>query len=316
MNVSKNDFVERYNNRAIDVNRARENQNISEGVGNHIARADTNRDGRVQGRDELEGLFNRLDNYDSNGSYHSIAVRDANGQKNALGRVLDGLDQSTVAATQTRTEPRTINRPRPGSVDATRSTAGMSESQRFDHYRNLIEANGGEFKTGPNQRNIVSLRRETDADVNGGNGRYDDTTAMLWTDSQGRQHVREYTSNTEPSARYRGSIGVDANGDGRKDQGRLPEGFYEYRTGHSSSLGRVLRPTQNTNAERDTNHDGLFNDGVMASAGQSMLFHAGGRNMTGSAGCQTMSPEVYNQFWSDLNSNGNPGNIGYTLINM
>lgn len=316
MKVTRNDFVERYNNKAIDVNRARENANINSSVGRHIARADANNDGRIQGRNEMENLFNRLDNFDRNGSYHSIETQQPNGQKNALGRVLDGLDQSTVAAETTRTQPRTINRGNATAVDATASTRGMSESQRFDHYRNLIESNGGEFKTGPNQRNLVSLRRETDADVNGGQGRYDDVTAMLWTDSQGRQHVREYTSNTEPSARYRGSIGVDANGDGRKDQGRLPEGYYEYRTGHSDNLGRVLRPTQRTNAERDTNHDGLFNDGAMASAGYSMLFHAGGRNMTGSAGCQTMSPEVYNQFWNDLNSGGNPGNIGYTLINL
>jgi len=192
----------------------------------------------------------------------------------------------------------------------------MSEAQKFDHYQALIEQNGGQFKTGPNERNILSLRRETDADVNGGQGRYDDQTVMLWTDANGQKHVREYQSNTEPSARYRGRIGVDADGDGRKDQGRLPAGYYEYRTGHSDRLGRVLRPTQNTNAERDTNHDGLFNDGATAGAGRSMLFHAGGNNMTGSAGCQTMKPGDYNRFWSDLNSAGNPGNIGYTLINL
>ena len=74
---------------------------------------------------------------------------------------------------------------------------------------------------GPNQFNIVSLRTETDADVNGGGGRYDDRTALVWTDSQGRPHVEEFDSNTEPSARYRNRMGVDADGDGRLDHTRL-----------------------------------------------------------------------------------------------
>lgn len=313
MKVSRNEFQAKYANKAIDVSKVRQDANVSQSVGQNIQRADLNRDGRIQGNEEIDTLFGKLDNYDRDGSYHSIQT-ERNGQKNALGRVLDALDNSTVAATQARNTPRPINRP--ASVSATTAPQGMSEAEKFDHYQNLIQSNGGQFKTGPNQRNIISLRRETDTDANGGRGRYDDTTAMLWTDSQGRQHVREYTSNTEPSARYRGRIGVDANGDGRLDQGRLPAGYYEYNTGYSQNLGRVLRPTASANAERDTNHDGLFNDGATASAGYSMLFHAGGNNMTGSAGCQTMAPAEYNRFWNDLNSAGNPGRIGYTLINM
>jgi peptidoglycan hydrolase-like protein with peptidoglycan-binding domain len=167
----------------------------------------------------------------------------------------------------------------------------------------------------PNQRNLVALRNTTDADANGGRGRYDDQLAMLWTDSQGNKRVREYAANTEPSAQYRGRVGVDANGDGRKDQGRLPAGYSEFRTGRSSRLGRVLRPTQNQMAERDTNQDGLFNDNAHASAGQSILFHGGGRTNVSSAGCQTMDPATFNRFWSDINRAGNPGTIGYTLIN-
>jgi peptidoglycan hydrolase-like protein with peptidoglycan-binding domain len=200
-----------------------------------------------------------------------------------------------------------------GNVNA--STAGMTEAQKYDHYRSLIQQNGGQFKDGPNQRNLVALRNTTDADTNRGKGRYDDTMAMIWTDRQGRKRVREYTMNTEPSAQYRGRVGVDANGDGRKDQGRLGAGYYEYRTGSSSRLGRVLRPTANQMAERDTNHDGLFNDGARASAGQSILFHGGGYSNVSSAGCQTFAPDVYNRFWRDLHSGGNPGTVGYTLIN-
>ena len=54
--------------------------------------------------------------------------------------------------------------------------------------------------------------------------------------------------------------------------------------------------------------------GIVSSAGVSMLFHAGGDRGVGSAGCQTMPPDEYERFWSDVNADGDPGVIGYTLI--
>lgn len=195
-----------------------------------------------------------------------------------------------------------------------RDTAGMSEAQRYDYYAQLAQQNGGRVRTGPGERNIVGLRNPTDADANGGNGRYDDRMVMFWQDANGTKHAREYQGNTEPSARYRGRMGEDANGDGRLDQGRLPSGYYEFRTGSSSRLGRILRPVEDYRVERDTNNDGVFgNDrGATSRGGNSMFFHAGGSSITGSAGCQTLPPSEFNRFWRDLGSN--PGTIGYTLI--
>jgi hypothetical protein len=193
----------------------------------------------------------------------------------------------------------------------------MTEAQKYDHLKALAEQNGGRFDTATNQRNIISLRNQTNTKANGGKGVYDDKTYVAWTDSSGRKRVSEYNSNTEPSSQYTGRQGVDANGDGRRDLGRLPQGFYEYRVerGHSQ-FGNVLRPTRATNAERDTNHDGLFNDNRFASAGQTMLFHKGGNNNTGSAGCQTMRPADFDRFWRDVTGGGNTSRIGYTLINV
>ena len=194
-------------------------------------------------------------------------------------------------------------------------TQGMTEAQKYDYYSRMITQNGGELKTGTNERNLVALRVETDADVNGGKGSYDDRMAMLWTDKDGNKRVREYNANTEPNASYRGRYGEDADGDGRIDQGRLPAGHYEYTVGHSSTLGNYLRPTKSVMAERG-NHDGLFNDNAYASAGRSMLIRSGSNSSTGSAGCQTMAPGEYNRFWKDINSDGNPGKVGYTVINL
>jgi len=229
-------------------------------------------------------------------------------------QTLKAIDENRAAVQpQVETPP---SQPTRGTTGARAvDTSRMTEAQKYDHFKGLIEENGGQFKSGPNERNLLSMRTPTNTNANGRQGVYDDKTVMLWTDSRGGKHVKEYRSNTEPSARYEGRMGEDVNGDGRRDLGRVRTGYYEFNTGTSTTLGNVLRPTRSMTVDRDTNHDGLFNDNASGSAGQSMLFHKGGNNMTGSAGCQTMPPAEYNRFWKDLNSGGRPGNIGYTLIN-
>jgi N-acetylmuramoyl-L-alanine amidase/uncharacterized protein YgiM (DUF1202 family) len=195
----------------------------------------------------------------------------------------------------------------------------MSESEKYDYCYNIITRHGG----GSRPWNLISFRKETSTKANNWDGRYDDITAMIWQDSVGK-HYRQYISNTEPSSQYedrsdrradRPVMGVDANGDGQRDLGRLPEGYYEYQTGSSLNFGKILCPTASAMAERDTDHDGRFEPHEpRASAGRSMLFHAGGVTNPRSAGCQTMNPTEYSKFWRDLNSCGNPGTIGYTLV--
>jgi predicted chitinase len=188
-----------------------------------------------------------------------------------------------------------------------------SEAGQYDYYSDVIDRSGGRFRTGPEQRNILSFRTQTSTKANAGQGRYDDTTVMLWKDAGGHKHVRTYHSNTEPTSHYEGTYGQDANRDGRLDLGRIPAGTYDYARSYSSKLGNVLRPTSDFNVQRDTNHDGTFNDGAMTGGGGSMLFHAGGSSFTGSAGCQTMAPADYQRFWNDLGSY--KGAISYTVVN-
>jgi len=63
----------------------------------------------------------------------------------------------------------------------TDATRGMTEAQKYDYYSNLAQQNGGQVKSGANQKNIVGLRVPTDADFNGGRGSYDDRFVMFWT---------------------------------------------------------------------------------------------------------------------------------------
>ncbi len=192
----------------------------------------------------------------------------------------------------------------------------VANDNSFDYYRGLIEENGGTFLESSDQRNILGLRCETNTTENDNQGAYDDKMIMLWLDEDGKKQIRYYEStNTEPSARYEGKYGVDADGDGKKDLGRMPVGYQEYTVGKSAKFGDVLRPTSDTHAERDTDHDGDFDDEEFASAGKSMIFHPGGNNMTGSAGCQTLPPDEYDTFWEDLTQDGSPSLVGYTLMN-
>jgi peptidoglycan hydrolase-like protein with peptidoglycan-binding domain len=203
--------------------------------------------------------------------------------------------------------------------------AGATEAQKYDHYQKLIESKGGKFRSEPGQKNIVGLRTETNY-KQARRGKYDDKVVMLWKDNNGNKRVREYQANMDPAGSSENRFGQDVNRDGRKDLGRVPEGYHEYkmglhygrarRHGRNSLQAKALRPTGTMRVDRDTNHDGKFSANERRNGTASdMLFHSGGVNSTSSAGCQTMPPSVFQRFWNDLSRDGRPGAIGYTVIN-
>lgn len=197
----------------------------------------------------------------------------------------------------------------PSRGPVNRDTKGMSEGEKYDHYAKIIEANGGEVNA--NGRNVVAVRNPTDTDTNGGQGAYDDVTAVVWKDADGTKRVVEVASNTEPNASYRGSMGQDANGDGRLDQGSLQPGTYTYAP-TTFKGGAAFQMNGDAEVDRDVNQDGVFgNDrGASSGGGNSMLFHVGGSTGTGSAGCQTFAPGEYDQFLAAVGGNS----FTYTLV--
>jgi hypothetical protein len=209
----------------------------------------------------------------------------------------------------------------PATDPATRAPAAAND------FAAQIAANGdaqarADFAAG--RKVVVALRTDTNVAAND-NGRYDDRIAVVWRDASGQVNVREFAGNTEPSGQYRfdgakgnRGYGVDMNGDGRPDLGRIQAGSYRYTQQSDQFLGNTyFRPDRTTPAERDTNGDGRFDrndrNGLDASgAGRSMLIHQGGASNTWSAGCQTMAGADFNAFVSAL---GGQRSFSYVLAN-
>lgn len=184
------------------------------------------------------------------------------------------------------------------------------QAAQYEYFKNLVKAQGGAFKTGPNQFNLVGLRTNTPTTANGGNGSYDDRLAVVWKDAQGRPRVELLRYNTEP-ARNMSRYSADVNGDGRADQGRLTDGSYEF-VKSSWKHGFCLRPVRDYRVQRDMNHNGRWDDSARTGGGGSMLFHSGGSSSTGSAGCQTFPPSEWARFQRLIGPAR--GSFAYTIV--
>ncbi|UGT60866.1 hypothetical protein [Nocardia asteroides] len=211
------------------------------------------------------------------------------------------------------------------------SPAQQEIDAKYDYYASLIEKNGGSVDGGPDQKNMIAIRRETSVFANNGQGVYDDKAVLIWVDDHGVRHVSEYRANTDPTARYidNPSETRDVNGDGTRELGRLPAGTYEY--GHNwfknkhdtVGDGNVFTMPESARvaAEYDTNHDGFFNDSATGPGGESMFWHCGREGDVASAGCQTMPPDDWSRFTSDMGVSvtdkytGEQVPLRYTLVN-
>ena len=197
------------------------------------------------------------------------------------------------------------------------STEGMSQAQKYELYASYVTTYGdaqAKADLAAGKQVILGLRVDTTLGANAGKGAYDDRIIVLQAGKDGGK-VREFSAATEPSSQYDGRYGGDADGDGRKELGRIAEGTVTFSKSHSDKLGDVLRPTEAHDIVRDTNHDGRIGAGdkTVKSTDGSFLFHAGGNTNTGSAGCQTMKPGDFQSFWNTL---GDQSRFNYVLVNV
>ncbi len=232
------------------------------------------------------------------------------------GRVSQGLvnrREAEVAQFNTPAPARTTS---PAAETTAPSQAGSTPRSGADFAARILASGDARARADleAGRKVVVAIRTPTSTNANGGGGRYDDTIAVVQRQSGGGYSVETFRANTDPSGRYDGRYGRDINGDGRTELGALVEGSYRYTRQPGTFVGHpFFRPDATTAVRRDTNHDGNITaaDGLdRTGAGRSILIHAGGRTITGSAGCQTMPVSELNRFLAAL---GNQSSFSYVL---
>ena len=257
-------------------------------------------------------------------------------------------EEGSLPATLSRLEAATW----PPRMPAATETVALSQEQLHDVYASIVAVRGNDAARSTldiQDRVIVGLRNETRTTDARGRGVYDDRIVVLWQDSQGRGHAREFhQASTEPTAQYdahaktsppspgfenvstrKKTEGEDVNGDGIRDLGRLAEGTVEMlatthpRTGHRDEFS--LRPTPQALAagagmvQRDTNGDGWFDardtHGVQ-DLNNTFKIHRGSSNNTDSAGCQTIGGGQYDAFVREVRATPGQDRWQYVLTSV
>lgn len=217
-----------------------------------------------------------------------------------------------------------------GGVPVTRAPAGASEQERFNHYANIVRANGGQVNA-DGRPTVLGIRgMDRDGNVHdtvsanriADRNKYKDTFVVLHPDGR----VQEFTGATYPG-QSRSSASPDVAGrngqagrDGSGDVGMINSGNYRVvpngrHAGGASFHVRTTGGSGRLDGVRDTDHNGIYSDREKAQSAQrgdqltAVLFHRGGSNVPRSIGCQTMPPAVYDQFASSVR-----GGFSYTLV--
>ncbi|MDO5086614.1 MAG: DUF1521 domain-containing protein [Comamonadaceae bacterium] len=193
-------------------------------------------------------------------------------------------------------------------------TRGMSAQQKFNVYAAYINKHGdaqAKKDLAAGKAVVLALRQDTPMTKNmPRHGVYDDRIVVLRKTAKGPQ-VTEMAGNTEPNRRW----AEPANASG-KPVGRLTDGqTIRYYKSHSGKFGNHLRPYGSPLVQRDMNRNYKFDPNEKSYTGkwggQTMLIHRGGKNNTGSQGCQTMAQAEFNRFWNAL---GSQKNVSYVLV--
>lgn len=200
------------------------------------------------------------------------------------------------------------------------NTVGESQAKEYAQYSKYVQKYGdaqAKKDLAAGRRVIVGLRKNTPFTRNQPyRGTYDDRMVVLWKQG-GKPRVQELRANTEPNRRW-----ADDPSQRTKPVGRLVGNkTYHFEKSYKSSLGgHILTPDLrygHPTERRDTNRDHRIDskDKVFSGdwGGQYVYFHRGGYGDTYSAGCQTMDPSHFNQFWSSL---GSQSNFSYVLANV
>jgi peptidoglycan hydrolase-like protein with peptidoglycan-binding domain len=215
------------------------------------------------------------------------------------------------AARRTREAPAPVTSRAGGSVPVTLAPAGASQAEKFEHYRSIVMANGGQDPRTSDKPVVLGVRgidRNGNQHETRNRAAYDDSFVVLnrngtVTELRGNTHAGQVTSSlvNHVGMIRSGNFNVVPNGvRAGKDQG-LPSFHVRTQSGSGNIPGI-----------RDRNADGQFSDREIGNRDSmtEILFHPGGTTSPHSIGCQTLPPEEYRRFLRAIGSQG----FNYTLV--
>lgn len=251
------------------------------------------------------------------------------GSLNSLGEAAAGQQANNPDAAQADTPGIDPNQPtvpgQPGQVNL--ADPNLSPTEQYEHYRRLIEANGGEINgdgatvLGLRGLGVDGARHDGTSNVGG----YDDTFVVLNRGPNGEPSVQTFQGATHANQRSSGaSYGPDQNGRTVRGVAMLQPGNYDVDFAGGNYQGRwgaaYHVKTQDGNgyvpAYRDTNADGRISSAERSAAEQNgyqasaILFHSGKYNAPSSIGCQTLLPGQHQAFSDAVGRGG----FNYTLL--
>ena len=202
----------------------------------------------------------------------------------------------------------------------------LSPAEQYEHYRQLIEANGGQIN--PDGATVLGLRGlGTDGERHDGRsniGGYDDSFIVLNQGENGTPSVQLFRGATHANQRTSSySSGPDNQGNTIQGVAMIAPGNFvavphsnDYRGRGPSYHVRTLGGSGDLPAYRDRNRDGAISsqERSQAEAGgytaDQILFHGGRDDAPSSIGCQTLSPSDMRAFSRAIGGGG----FNYTLL--
>lgn len=201
----------------------------------------------------------------------------------------------------------------------------LSPAEQFEHYKNIIEANGGELNA--DGATVLGMRgvgtdgaRHNSAENTGG---YNDSFVVLNRDANGNPTVEVFRGATHANQFSSSqSYGTDRNGNGYNGVAQLMPGTYDvsYNSGNYKNSGASwhVKTTDGSGyvpAARDLDRNGIISSSEMATAvnngitATAILFHNGRNASPSSIGCQTIIPSEHSAF-----TNAVGRDFSYTLV--
>lgn len=211
-------------------------------------------------------------------------------------------------------------------------TANMPVQQKYDIYAGYVNQFGDQRAKddlAAGRKVVLFLREDTPMDANHDRGEYDDRAVVLWKDADGAVHVEEFRACTEPSDQFdsvftggpiggydNDNYGVDVNGDGDYEAGRLDDGTFTFGgkqpwKGHDGKdMYRIQGPIR---MQEDANDDLVFDSSdptVTQTDNDTVLIHPGrSEENPASAGCISIPPGEWSRFTEAMS-----GQDAYTTV--